>query len=340
MRVSILPAKDITPGLVDLWVEGQQANPALRSPFFRPEFTQAVAATGVPTSVGVIDDGAAFFPFHREMLGIGRPVGARLSDYHGVIAQPEFEFDAAQLVRAAGLRLWDFDHVPAAQTAFLPAAKGHADSPQIDLDLPDAGGSAKLREQASNRRRKLAREVGPVELEFHCTDAQMLQQCWNWKGAQYERSGFENIFSVPWMCAALSTIAASATPNFSGSLSVLRAGGRPVAMHFGMRSGNLLHYWLPSYDPELAVYSPGTLLLLAIMDAAPQNGVSVIDLGKGDAFYKSRLCNASTPLIEGTVTSGPLSPLLKQSRDTVRRWVRASPLRRPAEILIRRLRGR
>ena len=340
MKVSILPATDLTVDLVDLWGQHQQGNPALRSPFFRPEFTQAVAGTGVATSVAVIDDGAGFFPFHREMLGIGRPVGARLSDYHGVIAAPGFEFNAAQLVRAAGLRLWDFDHLPATQTAFLSSANVHAESPQIDLRLADAGGSVKLREQASNRRRKLAREIGPVELEFNCTDAAMLHKCWTWKAAQYERTGFENIFAVPWVSTMLSTIAAQDGAHFSGSLSVLRAGGRPVAMHFGMRCGDLLHYAFPSYDPEFSVYSPGTLLLLAIMDAAADNGVSIIDLGKGDAFYKGRLSNASTPLMAGAVASGPFSPLLKQGRDNIRKLVRATPLRRPAELLVRKLRGR
>src|SRR5205823_3559960 len=90
-------------------------------------------------------------------------------------------------------------------------------------------------------------------------------------------------------------------PEFSGSLATLRAGGRLVAMDFGIRSRSVLHGWFPAYDPNLGAYSPGTILSLAIIALAPSHGISMIDLGKGRAFYKQRLANASIPLLEGSV---------------------------------------
>jgi CelD/BcsL family acetyltransferase involved in cellulose biosynthesis len=287
----------------------------------------------------VIDDGAAFLPFHRQWMGVGRPVGGELSDYHGVIAAPDFQFDGPELVRAAGLQLWDFDHVPAAQAAFLPSAIKHAESPQVDLRRPEAIGSSQFREQARRRWRKLEREIGPVEFEFHCDADEMLNQCFQWKSAQYQRTGLVDVMNHSWADALIKSIFRQREDRFSGVLSVLKSGGMPVAAHFGMKSESTLHYWFPSYDTEFSIYSPGTLLLLSIIDSSRDRGVSIIDFGKGDATYKARLANAATPLMEGSVVgAGITPPAVRLCRDTAKRLVRASPLRRPVESAIRQLR--
>src|ERR1700730_19289886 len=107
MKVTVFAARKFPSIFDDRWREWQQSNPALMSPYFRPEFTRAVASVRSDVFVAVIEDAEGFFPFQRDRFGIGRPVGARMSDYHGVITRPGFSYDARQLVDRCGLSAWD-----------------------------------------------------------------------------------------------------------------------------------------------------------------------------------------------------------------------------------------
>ena len=91
------------------------------------------------------------------------------------------------------------------------------------------------------------------------------------------------------------------TPEFAGVCSVLRAGDRVVAVLAGMRSRRVLHWWFPTYDQEFAKYSPGIILLMRIAEAVAATGIRSIDLGKGDARYKSSVMTGAAELREGFV---------------------------------------
>lgn len=339
MDVEVVRFRELSGAHLARWAEWQAADPALASPYFRPEFAEVVAAHRADAWVAVIDGGAAFLPFERGPRGIGRAIGGIISDYHGTIARPGLSPDAAEIVRRCGLRSWDFDHVPAAQAAFAPWAQARADSPVIDVTLPAAGGSAQLREQTARRRRKLAREIGGVEFELDSTDEAAFRQLLAWKSAQYADSGAPDLFKPGWIREVVAAFRTRRGPEFAGVLSVLRAGGRPVAAHFGLRSRGLLHYWFPAYDAALAACSPGIVLLLDLIDAAPAHGIRAIDLGKGDAPYKLRLANTRVPLLEGAVVVSPWLRILRHSRAAAGAWLRRSPLRPAARAIRRALRG-
>lgn len=339
MDLEVVRFRELTAAHLARWVEWQAADPALASPYFRPEFTEVVAARHADTFVAVIDDGLAFFPFERGRREIGHPVGGIISDYHGIIAQPGFRFDPVEMVRRCGLRAWDFDHLPAAQSAFAPWAQGRTSSPVIDLALPAAGGSAQLREQTARRRRKLAREVGSVEIEMASTDEAAFEQLLAWKSAQYLASGAADLFKPGWIRNVVDAFRIRREREFGGVLSVLRAGGRPVAAHFGLRSRGLLHYWFPAYDPALSACSPGMVLLLDMIDAAPAHGIQAIDFGKGDATYKLRLANTRIPLMEGGVVASPWLRIRRRSHAAMDGWFRRSPLLPIARRVRRAVRG-
>ncbi len=68
MDVTVIPGRDLDAELVRAWTELQVANPDLASPYFAPEFTQAVAAVRDDVEVAVVEERGqivAFFPFHR-----------------------------------------------------------------------------------------------------------------------------------------------------------------------------------------------------------------------------------------------------------------------------------
>ena len=133
------------------WSEIQAAEPALESPYFRPEFTQAVAQVRRDVEVAVMlqgNEAVGFLPFQRGPLNIGKPVGGKLSDYHGVIARSGAQIDTAELLRACRLAGWDFDHLVTTQPSFEPFATGRGESPYLDLsqgyeqERPEGAGGA------------------------------------------------------------------------------------------------------------------------------------------------------------------------------------------------------
>src|SRR5437868_1055986 len=122
MRVSCFTPGDLPRDLREQWEVHQKGDPNLESPCFRPEFTEIMGRARSDTFVAVADDGAGFLPFHREAYnaGVARPVGAYLSDFHGLICPPDYFFDPVKLVQGAGLAGWEFSRIPASQTAFAP----------------------------------------------------------------------------------------------------------------------------------------------------------------------------------------------------------------------------
>ena len=325
------------------WAHIQEAEPSLASPFFRPEFTEIVAAARGDVAVAVVrqDEGEpAFFPFQRGPFSRGRPVGARLSDYQGIVARGEPFFAARALLRGCGLRSWDFDAVVADQPIFQPFHRRAKISQCLDVTRGfaafvaerEAAGSdqvADVRKQAE----RLEADVGPVRFEAHVEDPATLEVLLRWKSEQYKRTGAVDIFSFSWVRDVVRRVHGAQHGGFAGLLSVLYVADEPVAAHLGLRSRTTWHYWLPAYDRRLAKHSPGLILLLEMTRAAVGLGLDRIDLGKGDALYKRRLANASVPLAEGRIDASLVASMTSSASRVVRRAARRTPLARRLDSL-------
>jgi CelD/BcsL family acetyltransferase involved in cellulose biosynthesis len=318
------------------WSEIQNAEPALESPYFRPEFTQAVAQVRRDVEVAVMLEGSeavGFFPFQRGPLNIGKPVGGKLSDYHSVIARSVTQIDATELLKACRLAGWDFDHLVTTQPSFEQFAMERGESPYLDLSQGyeayvagrRAAGSGETKE-INRKLRKCEREQGPITFELDSDDESVLDLLMQWKSAQLKQNGLPDIFAFPWTTALLRNIHRNGHEKFSGLLTVLRLNDKPVSILFSLRAGPVVHGWIFAYDKELAPYSPGSILLLKMAEATQQHGISKIDLGKGTERYKSSLASAATPLWEGTVGRASPALWLRSGWRTARDWVSRSPL--------------
>ena len=84
-------------------------------------------------------------------------------------------------------------------------------------------------------------------------------------------------------------------------LSVLYVGDAVAGVHFGMRSRTVWHYWFAAYNHELQRYSPGLIILLEMLRAAPVMGIRTVTLGQGDEAYKLRFATGATQLASGSV---------------------------------------
>jgi CelD/BcsL family acetyltransferase involved in cellulose biosynthesis len=188
-------ARELAPADVAAWSALQGADPSLASPFFRPEFTMAVASSREEARVAIIEDGAGaagFFPFEAGANGVGRPVGGLLSDYQGMIGRLGFQWDAVELVRRCGLQSLGFDHLLAGQKPFAPFHRVTMSSPVMDLSHGYAayvaarnGAGTEQIKKVMGLRRKLEREHGAVRVETQEADPSMLRQLMDWKSAQY-----------------------------------------------------------------------------------------------------------------------------------------------------------
>lgn len=74
---------------------------------------------------------------------------------------------------------------------------------------------------------------------------------------------------------------------------VLYVADKPSAFWLATLYGGTLHGRFTGYLPELAKYSPGTLILLKVIEDSCSSGVREIDFGLGDAWYKGVFCNDS-----------------------------------------------
>lgn len=311
MKISLLKPTGITPAIRAQWTAVLYSNSSLCSPYFSPEFTQIVASARGDVEVAMVEDGGkviAFIPYHRRRWNVADPVGSFISDYNGAICSPDTHLEPQTILRACGLNAWDFNHMPTSQAAFAPFFWEQHRSPIIDLSAGyevyvkerRGAGTEQIR-KSGNLRRRLEREVGPLRFAAHSPDKALLQRLLQWKTTQFRQNGWRDLFSIPWVRQVADEIHSSQAPEFAGMLSALYAGEQLIAVHFGMRSATIWHYWFPAYNPTFAKYSPGVMLLLEMAKAATAMGIRAIDLGCGEHSYKERLMNGFVETASGRV---------------------------------------
>jgi CelD/BcsL family acetyltransferase involved in cellulose biosynthesis len=166
--------------------------------------------------------------------------------------------------------------------------------------------------------RRLARDFGSLRMVPVSRDSAAMQQLLRWKSQQYRATAQRDIFEREWIVAVVREVYGHHDPDFGGILSLLYAGDRLVAALLGMRSAGVYHYWFPSYDPAMAHYSPGSILLLMFVEQAKSIGIEMIDLGKNMSEQKRRFMNASTLVAEGAVELSSWRRLRRSLRNDFR----------------------
>ncbi len=347
----VLRPEELGEGERERWRELRAAADAPRSPFMEPEFAVAVGRVRPRARVAVLYEGAeptGFLPYERGPLGQGRAIGLGVSDCQGAVLGAGTAPETGGLLRACSVSSFAFDNLEAGQDLFVPhAAEEHA-TYVIDVEKGYETYESVLRTQSPKflkttlaKERRLDRRAGPVRFVFDERDPAALRALMEWKSAQYRRTGRQDRFAREWIARLVGRLAETRAPQCTGTLSVLYAGGRPVAAHFGLRSASVLACWFPAYDPEFAKYSPGLVLHLRMAEAAAAEGIGLLDLGRGPAEYKDALKTGELAVYEGAVTRPGVGAALHWlSREPVRRahgFVRARP--RLASLASRTLKG-
>lgn len=335
--MGICHPKELDEQHLSRWRTWQEDNAGWTSPFVSPSFARAVGACRDDTRVAIAEDGsspAAYFAFQIGKLGIGQALGFGVSDHQAVIHNQEFTYRPVDLIRKCGLSAWEFDHVGQASPELADFVESWATAAVMEISdgyeayLETAGlKKTKFYKSSLTKQRKLAAEFGELEFELDSKDRDALNLLLAWKSQQYKRTGRMDRFAVPWIRLLLETLFDSEDPDCRGMLSVLRAGDRVVALHFGLRNQTEVAMWFPAYDRDLSKYSPGSMFHLLLAEEAAKAGLQRLDLGKGDESYKSELRNSEYAVGEGAV--------LRRSPAASISWARRVPKRRLTEFVLR-----
>lgn len=307
VETDIIRARDLTAADIADWRAMIASDPALASPYFRPEFTQVAGEISPDAAVAVFRrDGRTlgFFP-HQKRGGTVQPLGAPMNDYHGVIARPGDALcleGVARSLNAPRLRVG----------AWVGAAQDGEARETLMVEMPDGGYApwyaerrqtwSKYYKDKERARRSLEAELGPIRVERGLRDPALLDQLINLKRDQYRRTGRHDIFDCGWTADLLHALMQTrGQDDFGASMAAIWAGGRLTAVEYSLHAGDRYHFWFPVYEPSLARCSPGILLSLETMRLASAEGYRVFDFGFGGEGYKKYFCNAQQSVREAVI---------------------------------------
>jgi CelD/BcsL family acetyltransferase involved in cellulose biosynthesis len=326
MKIDVIPAAELSAEHLAIWSHIQRSEPTLNNPFFRPEFTLAVAAERSDVRVAVWEQSgepAGFLPFERSRRFVAQAVGSCMNLAQGAIVRSDLDWSPRDVVRAAGLRGFRFDNLLSSQRAFAPFQ--YVVGPSAYLDLSQGfehyhKGRGKSAATAVShifqKERKAGRELGEVRLEINPGRAE-LHQLLEWKIAQCRAAQSHCLLGLDWVIRLHEQLLEQTSEDFSGMLFCLKMGDRLAAAFYCLRSRGLLQGSILGYDRDLGAYAPGFVIVMRVAQIANSLGITRIDLGSGGGQYKDRLASDFDQVSEGVVTAQrSLAPLY-------RNWIRA-----------------
>ncbi len=320
---SLLPPTDRA-----AWSAFCAATPVFRNPLLGPDFAEAVGRRRGDTRVTVFRrDGRAigFLAYHHRSGGFARPVGSPFSDYHALITEPGVRIDAQEAMSLAGLSAFRFAGLLDPHGCFDGVAQRREDAFLIKFG---EGGADAYRETVravspklvKNWRRlesKLEREAGEIAVIAPDHDRAAFDTLMRWKSDQLRMSGLHDFLRPDWTLGLMQDLFMRREGCFQGMMLTVRAGGRLIAGHFGVRLDDAYLAWIASIDPDesASAWSPGQTLISQAIKVMPKAGLTSYDLGPGHGHYKRPFCATVLPVGGGIATAagsavGPLDQAL------------------------------
>jgi CelD/BcsL family acetyltransferase involved in cellulose biosynthesis len=204
------------------------------------------------------------------------------------------------------------------------------------------------RKKLRKKERALA-EHGPVtfRLARDAAEAERFTDLFlAWKAARFAELGIANVFAEPgtrdFILDAATTGLADGRPVIE--LSALLVGKEPVALFGGTVSGGRFSGMFNAMTSgPITRESPGELLLHHLIRHCCQRGLTVFDLGAGEAQYKSNLCDGVDPLFDQFIamsSKGRLAAAIEAFAMRAKRAVKQSDWLWPLIVKLRRARGK
>ena len=308
------------------WVRIRESNPALYSPYFHPDYTQALGRLRNDAQVIIAYDGekpVAFLP----LQGSGKftaPLGAPMTDYHGFICAPENEthVDFEAVLKQAGVGAFHFSAM-----VNSPLARNHGLNTQeaAVIHMPEGGQAWRDLQDSSYRRslKSLRRRIRNSEADhgerrfvYRSDDRALFDTLIEWKRKKFEETGKYDVLCADWTLPLLTQLWESGInkdPNSSAlrcDMHALYFGDRLAAIDLGLSDGSTFHSWIVAYDSDLSTHAPGIQLLEGVIDESEVLGYSRLDLGAGLEGYKRYYATENVHVHGGFVAvRGPAAAL-------------------------------
>lgn len=347
-KTTIVRANSLDASLIASWNQLRQSNSALDSPFFSSSFTRAVAAERDGIEVAVIEAAGTvvgFLPYCRQRRFIATPVAGSFMDFQGVIAAADTQLDMPRVLHDSRLSAWQFDHLVTGNDCLSQFHWAYAESPYMDLSHGFEAYRATCRQnggkemgEVMRKARKLEREIAPVRFECESTNSRVLDTLVEWKREQLRQQRSVDCFRPSWVVPMLNRVLHTFGDAFRPMLSAMYVGDELAAINFGLRSEAVLHGWITAFNPKFRKYSPGLMLIVKLAEAAATQGITRIDMGRSDESFKRNFSSGATRVAEGAIDRRLIGGAMKHSWVRAKTLMRGTPLRKPAELLLRRLR--
>lgn len=318
------------------WRDFLASNPALGSPYFALEFAECCEEARADTRVLVKrrkGQAAAFLPLHVGRVGYARPLAGPLGDVQGIIAPVDEVFDLVEALSAVRLPVFNFESVLASQHSFHPHTQSTDGSWMMDLsngfDAWRAERKSAMPKAVKNldvRRRRMDRYEGGHSFVIDDRREGILDTMIAWKREQYRRTGVFDVFSVGWTRKLLEAVLRRQSDRFCGLVSTLSIEGRIAALHVGMASDRICHYWFPACDIDFGRVSPGLLMIEEMAKIAASIGHEALELGPGDYGFKRDLSSYQVGLSRGYATSTSLLGFARSASHSLVEAAEGAPL--------------
>lgn len=297
-HIKRLKASELDPRHWDEWTAMRAANAALYSPYFHPDYTRAVSRLSGDAYIAIIKQGGeaiGFLPFQqRQRSGQARPIGAPMTDYHGIVSAAPLNISTTDILSEADIGAIHMPHLmnpPQSQNEMAGAqcaVMSLKDFKTAD-EWRTGRDSSYNRHLKSLRRRtkKIEAEKGERAFIWQSQDLAHFDLLMDWKIRKFHDTGKYNVLGVNWTRQLLKTLwEFGPDAPLRCDLHVMMVDGRPAAMDLGLTDGTSFHSWIVGYDNDLHSYSPGMQLLEALISEAAALGYENIDLGAGLEGYK------------------------------------------------------
>lgn len=351
-RVEILTPEALTAEDIAAWEGFTERRPDLTGPYFDVRYAIDIGQSVPDAHIArLIDENgkiAGFLPYQNRGRTI-QPLGAPLTDYHGVISDIGFVVDYQLLLQSLKAdRLEFMGWVGGMASEGSVRARTIEATTQI-ADLSEGYEAYLARQKALHHKfyknvgrcqRNVDKDFGGFEFSFERVTPQILQWVIDQKREQYAHSGLHDVFGCGWTLTLLSQLARRQDEGFGLRVGVFRNASADtpeiVAAEICLLRDEYVHFWFPAYSEAYYRYSPGILLSLRIMQHVAGLGVTQVDFGAGGETYKHTMTSPSRICLEGIIEAraNPLSlvadtlvALSPVARDKLRR-IRLSLQRR------------
>lgn len=350
LDVQVYLPRQIESEMIQVWNRLRASNPSLSSPFFHFDFIRAAEKIGRKVSVAVIrqkDEIVGFLPYEKKHGHIARPVACQMNDAHGIIGREFSSREILAILNACEIKSFDFHSWFGSEKGIKSFAFAEVQCTAAKLSYQNDEQSLRSQLQKKSytirqqirKTRKLVRDHGPISYQNHCCDPEILETLFRWKSQQYHQQNTFDLLSLDWTKDLLRTLFGNnPSSGLKGILSVLRCDGKPVAIHFGLQEGSILHYWFPVFNQDFRQQSPGTELFLQVADFLEANtDIKTIDMGYGNQPYKTKLINHHYFGFKGKIIPGILGWNLAKTQYQGRETLRQIPLKGTIRKIIRKV---